>query len=36
VLVEGDKLVAEPGSGQFVRRARAGEPLAAAEAPAAA
>jgi dihydropyrimidinase len=27
VLVEGDELVAEPGVGQFVRRARFGEEL---------
>ena len=34
VIVEGDRLLAEPGSGQFVRRARFGERLAPAEAPA--
>jgi dihydropyrimidinase len=34
VLVEGDRLLAEPGSGQFVRRARAGERLAPVEVPA--
>ena len=27
VIVEGDELVASPGAGQFVRRARFGEPL---------
>jgi hypothetical protein len=27
ILVEGDELVAEPGIGQFVRRARFGEEL---------
>jgi len=27
VLVEGDRLVAAPGTGQFVRRARFGEQL---------
>jgi dihydropyrimidinase len=36
VLVEGNRLVAEPGIGQFVPRARSGEPLVQAEAPAAA
>jgi dihydropyrimidinase len=34
VLVEGDELVAKPGSGQFVRRARFGEELKPAAAPA--
>jgi dihydropyrimidinase len=28
VIVDGDRLVAEPGSGQFIRRARVGEELA--------
>jgi dihydropyrimidinase len=32
VLVEGDELVAEPGIGQFVKRARSGEQLTAVEA----
>jgi dihydropyrimidinase len=32
ILVEGDELVAKPGSGQFVRRARFGEELKAAAA----
>jgi dihydropyrimidinase len=32
VLVEGDELTAEPGSGQFIRRARVGEHLAPARA----
>jgi hypothetical protein len=32
VLVEGDRLVAEPGIGQFVRRAKFGERLAPARA----
>ena len=36
VLVEGDQLVAEPGTGQFVKRARFGEQLASERAPAAA
>ena len=36
VLVQGDELVAQPGSGQFVRRARFGEQLAPARAAAAA
>jgi hypothetical protein len=27
ILVEGDELVAKPGSGQFVRRAKFGEEL---------
>ncbi len=31
VIVEGDRLVAEPGAGQFVKRARFGEELATAE-----
>jgi dihydropyrimidinase len=30
VIVDGDKLVAEPGAGQFVKRARFGEALASA------
>jgi dihydropyrimidinase len=32
VLVDGDELVAEPGIGQFVKRARSGEQLTAVEA----
>ena len=28
VIVEGDELVAQPGAGQFLRRARVGEELA--------
>jgi hypothetical protein len=28
VIVEGDQLLAKPGSGQFIRRARFGEELA--------
>ena len=35
VLVEGDELVAKPGSGQFVKRARFGEELSPARTPAA-
>jgi dihydropyrimidinase len=34
VLLEGDELTAEPGIGQFIRRVRVGERLAAARAPA--
>jgi hypothetical protein len=32
VIVENDELVAEPGAGQFVKRARVGEQLGSAEA----
>jgi dihydropyrimidinase len=35
VIVENDELVAEPGAGQFVKRARVGEQLGSAEAVAA-